>query len=349
VTFGNSGIWMSTNQFGPRIEGRDEVATSQGSEPPRSFQEIRTSFLWNVPYFWIGRFGGVVPYFLPFAVATLLFLALGPRDRAGWLVLAALLVSEAIYTWKIPDNWYGGSGTLGNRYFLNLLPLAFFLVPRGREAIVAASGLVSAALFTGPLLMAPMHHALDPGDHAKGWPFRLFPAELTMLNDLAVFAEPWRKKVPFGDPYGDPKKPGSADPASYFLYFPDNGTFGKERGEGGDGFWVRGGASAEVFLRALEPVRRATFFVTGGPVGDLLEVSVGGRRATLDCAPGQTRSLSLEPEAGFPYKDTFVYVVRLRSTRGGGGERPAADTSERVLGAFVRISLEVTVRGGGGS
>src|SRR4029077_9497312 len=88
VTFGNSGIWMSTNQLGPRVEGRDDVAASQGAEPPRSGREIRDSFLWNLVYFWVGRFGGALPYFPPMVLALAVFVTLGPRSRFGALALA---------------------------------------------------------------------------------------------------------------------------------------------------------------------------------------------------------------------------------------------------------------------
>jgi hypothetical protein len=322
------------------VEGRDDVPASQGSEPPRSAEELRVSLLWGQAYFWIGRFAGVVPYYLPFAVAIALFLFVGPRDQAGVLALLTLVVSQLAYIWIAPDNWYGGSGAIGNRYFLSLVPLAFFLVPRGRERIVALSGLASLALFTGPLLLAPMHHSLDPGDHATRLPYRLFPAELTMLNDLAIFAEPWRKKVAFGDPWGDPRRPGSGDPAAYFLYFSDNGTFGREAVEGQSGFWLRGGSPAEVLLRSLEPVRRMTFLATGGPAGDEVTIEVGGRRAAMSLRPGETRNVVFEPPPGFPYKDMFVHVLRLRSTRGG----PLGQGDERVVGAFMRVSLEVERR-----
>ncbi len=340
VTFGNSGIWMSTNQLGPSIEGVDKAPTSQGAEPPRSADEVAVSFFRNLGYFWIGRFGGVVPYFLPVAAAVAAFLFLGPRNRNGYLALLALLVSQIAYIAQIPDNWYGGSGTLGNRYFLNLLPLAFFLVPRGREVWVAASGLVSVALFTGSLLLAPVANALNPGTHATGLPYRWFPAELTMLNDLSVFAEPWRKKVPVGDPWGKPGKPETGDPSAYFLYFPDNGTFGREVREGQLGFWIVGGRSAEVFLRAIEPVRRMTLLATGGPAGDGLKVHVRSRTAAFDLRPNETRNVVFEPTLGFPYKDTFVYVLRFASTRGA----PDPAHPGRVLGSFVRISLEVDKR-----
>jgi hypothetical protein len=340
VTFGNSGIWMSTNQLGPSIEGVAASPTSQGAEPPRSADEVAVSFFRNLGYFWIGRFGGVFPYFLPVALAVAAFLLFGPRSRHGYLALLALFVSQLAYIAQIPDNWYGGSGTLGNRYFLNLLPLAFFLVPRGREIWVAVSGLVSVAVFTGPLLLSPMANALNPGAHATRRPYLWLPAELTMLNDLSVFAEPWRKKVPIGDPWGRPGKPETGDPSAYFLYFPDNGTFGREEREGQLGFWVQGGRSAEIFLRAIEPVRRMTLLATGGPAGDDLSVRLGSRGAAFSLPPNETHNVVFEPALGFPYKDTFVYVLRLTSTRG------AADPAhpDRVLGSFVSISLEVDRR-----
>lgn len=340
VTFGNSGIWMSTNKLGPRVEGKDDVALSQGAEPPRTAAELRANFLANLGYFWTGRFGGLVAYFLPFAVAVLLFVAVGPRTLPGATALAGFAFSWLFYIWLVPDNWYGGSGTLGNRYFLNVLPLAVYFVPAGREWLVAAAGLASLA-FTAPLLLAPVQHAMAPGEHAKHGLFRRLPAELSMLNDLAIFGEPWRKKRPVGDTEGDPKRPGSADPTAYYLYFMDDGAYGREEWQGTTGFWLRGGAPGEVLVRALEPVTRMTVRVTGGPVGDAVSVSVDStlERATL--ASGESRELVFSPPRGFPYKDTFVHVVKLRSTLGGALPGPDA----RSLGAFVTIRLDVARRG----
>lgn len=328
TTFGNSGIWMSTNQVGPSVEG--EEATSRGAEPGRSSAELWASLGRNLGYFWFGRFGGVVPYFFPAALAVILFLVLGPRDRAGWLALLALGVSWLFYIWMIPDNWYGGSGTLGNRYFLNLLPLAVFLIPRGRERLLAVVGGVCGLAFVGPLLAAPVKHALDPGDHAKRGAFRVLPVELTMLNDLAVFGEAWRKKRPVGDVDGDP--------AAYYLYFPDDGAFGREEKDDQTGFWLRGGSQSEVFVRALEPVRRMSLRVTGAGRGDVVTARVGGESQTLELGPNQAKEAAFATPGGFPYKGTFVTVVRFRSTL--GSRSPSGD-DPRELGAFVSIRLEV--------
>jgi hypothetical protein len=335
MTFGNSGIWMSTNQLGPRVEGRDEVAASQGAEPPRAAREIRDSWLRNLGYFWIGRYGGALPYFLPFVVALAIFLGFGPRSRPGTLALGALVVSYLFYITMIPDNWYGGP-TIGNRYFLNLLPLGLFLIPRGRETLAAVIGTLGSAALLAPILLAPVYHSFNPGVHARQDPFGLFPAELTMLNDLAAFTpEAWRKKQPYGDTEGDAHLHWPADPRAYYLYFPDDATFGKQARDGIEGFWIRGVSRGEVYLRALEPVRRMTVHIKGGPSGDAIMVRVGNRHFTLEVGINEDREATLDPGDGFVYKDSFVYVLEVRSARGA----PYA--------AFVSIKLGVEPRSAG--
>lgn len=337
VTFGNSGHWMSTNELGPRVEG-DGAPLPRGSEPPRAASEIRQSFVWNLLYFWVGRFGGALPYFFPFVAGAAWFLLKGRREPEGWLALLALAVSYLFYIAMIPDNWYGGTGTLGNRYFLNLLPLGLYLVPRGSERTIAVAGAVAAAVFLSPILASPMRHSLRPGEHALHAPFPWLPAELTMLNDLGVFTEPWRKKQPVGDTEGDAATRRRADPRAYYLYFADDGTYGLRQREGRAGFDLKAGARAEVFLRALEPVRRMTFRVAGGTRGDGVAIDGGAARLTLPAAPGATVEGWLTPGSPLVYKDTFVYVLKLSSSGGG------PDASGRPVGAFVEITLDVDAR-----
>jgi hypothetical protein len=337
VTFGNSGIWMSTNQLGPRVQGVREQAASQGAEPPRSLEEHRASFLHNLLWFWNGRFGGLVPYYFPLVVAVLAFLLWGPRAPHAWLGLAVLSLAQLAYITQIPDNWYGGSGTLGNRYFMGVLPVVMLLVPRGREWLVATLGALGALAFVGPMWLAPVEHAQRPGQHATRAPFSALPAELSMLNDLAIFGEPWRKKQPFGDTEGDPRRPGSADPHAYYLYFTDDGTYFKELHDGRPGFWLRAGARAEVLVRALEPARSLSLTVTGGPVGDDVLASVGAARTRVVVAPGEARVAALPLGRPFPYKATAVYVLRLRSARGAA---QSAGDPARAVGAFVELRLQ---------
>ena len=157
-----------------------------------------------------------------------------------------------------------------------------------------------------------------------------------MLNDLSVFTDLWRKKRPYGDTEGDAREGRLADEDAYYLYFLDDGAFGREDAFGRRGFWLRGASEAEVVVRALEPVRRIRVRATGGPVGDIVAVRYA-RGGELPVRAGETRELTLEvQEPGFPYYDTRLYVLRFRSRTG----RTAGGSDPRFLGAFVEIELD---------
>jgi hypothetical protein len=319
-TFETGGIWMSTEHVGPLVAGADEGKETQKTGPARSAEELRVSFVRNLGYFWVGRFGGALPYFPGFVIGVLLFLAMGNRSIAGWLCFVSLVSSFVFFIWLIPDNWYGGGGTVGNRYFLNLLPLGLYLLPRGREAWVGVLGGLVGLGLVGPVLASPVEHSLHPGEHATTSIFHVFPAELTMLNDLSVFTDTWRKKRPYG---------------RYELYFLDDGTFGQESSFEVEGFWLRGGREAEVVLAAARPVQRLRIRVTGGPQGDIVTVVLGAERRRLVVGALKTEEAVFESGAGFPYYGRALYRLRLASRFAG-----ASGKDTRPLGAFVVIATE---------
>ena len=367
VTFGNSGEWMTANQPGPKAEGQREgvlgrvlglvgmalaedkdVQTGSAarelrprwvlSEMTVSPEEIQQAFPRNAVYFWVGRFGGAALYFGPIVAALILFLARGPRDAVGWLALLALGVSYLFYIRMMPDNWYGGSGTIGNRYFTNLLPLVLLILPRGRELLAAIGGALIGGAFVVPLLASPMHYSLWLGHHALLPQYRIAPLDLTMLHDLSLIGEePWRKKQPFGDvgeegPHGRPPAP-----TAYYLYFPDDSTYFREVAHGGEGFWLRGGTEGEVILRTLGPVRNAKIRLLGGPEGDRVKVRVGARSTRLALTAAEERTLDFDLGEGVLYHGDRLHVLRFSSSDGAIVNDPAP----RRLGTFVRIALEL--------
>jgi len=366
VTFGNSGEWMTTNQPGPKIAGQatglggrllaligmstggdasTEASGAPGAgprwlraEPEVAPEEVGSAFWLNCAYFWVGRYGGAALYFCPIVLAALVFAGCGPRDRLGWLGLLSLVASFLFYVRMMPDNWYGGSGTIGNRYFTNLLPLALLIIPRGRELLV---GILSAALggvFAAPLLASPLYYSLHVGQHTLLPLYRVAPLDLTMLNDLGIFGELWRKKQPFGDVGEEGPRGHPAAPNAYYLYFPDDSTYFREVAHGGEGFWLRGGTEGEVILRALGPAGSAKVRLLGGPEGDRVTVRVGARSTRLALRPGEERTLEFDLGAGVLYHGDRLHVLRFRSSDGAVVNDPAP----RRLGTFVRIELALT-------
>jgi hypothetical protein len=336
VTFESAGVWMTTDHLGPLVAGRDEDVQTSRVAPARAAEELRRSFWLNLGYFWVGRFAGALPYFPGVAAAGLLFLLVGPRERHGWLALLALCLSWLGYILVIPDNWYGGGGTIGNRYFLNLVPLGLLLLPRGRGGWAAAAAAALGAALLAPVLASPVHHSLRPGEHATRAAFRVLPAEITMLGDLSVFADVWRKRRPYNAPGGDPARRPPGAPPSYFLWFPDDGTFGQETSFDQEGFWLRGGESAEVALQALAPPARIRLVVTAGPAGDIVTVRLGRERQRLVLPPLKTQEIAFaSPRAALGYYGTSLYLLRFGSRFGGTTER-----DKRTLGSFVYIELQ---------
>ncbi len=335
VTFDSAGVWMTTDHLGPLVEGRDDDEDTARVAPPRPAEELRRSFLLNLGYFWVGRFGGALAYFPGVVLAVLAFLVVGPRERAGSLALLALVASALAYVLLIPDNWYGGAGTIGNRYFVNLVPLGLILLPRGRGPWVALVAAVVTALLISPILLSPVRHSLSPGAHATRPAFRRLPAELTMLGDLSVFTDVWRKRRPYNAPGGDPSRRPEGSPPSYFLWFLDDGTLGQETSFDEEGFWLRGGDDAEVVLQALTPPRAVRLVVTAGPAGDIVTIRLGRERHRLVLQPLRSGEVVLEqPRALLGYYGTSLYRLRFSSRYGAETE-----TDLRTLGSFVRIIL----------
>jgi hypothetical protein len=320
VTFDSTGVWMTTEHVGPLVAGRDEGQRSDRVAPPRAAAELRRSFLLNLGYFWVGRFGGALAYFPGFVAAVLLFLLFGPRERAGWLALVAVATAWLGTILLIPDNWYGGGGTVGNRYLLGFLPLGLLLLPRGRGWLAAAFAATATAVFLVPVLWSPVQHSLRPGQHATRTTFRALPAELTMLGDLSVFTDVWRKRRPF---------PG------YFLWFLDDGTFGQETSFAEEGFWLRGGERAQVVLQAAQPATRVRLRLTAGPAGDIVIARIGSVRKSVVLPPLRSGEMVFEtPQPALGYYGTSVYLLKLGSRYGG-----ATKTDRRKLGSFVVLEL----------
>lgn len=362
VTLGNSGEWMTANQLGPKVAGvsqgrlqqflsllglslsdtgvEAEPAAAAGAprwmqvETATSSEELARAFPKNALYFWIGRNAGAALYFAPLVVSLLVFVIAGPRSTAGWLAVVSLLASQLLYIRVMPDNWYGGSGTLGNRYIISLVPLALLLVPRGREVLVTLIGGALGLVFAGPLLSAPLERSLHGGRHTLLPQFRVAPLELTMLNDLTLFTQMGRKKQPVGD-VGDELARRPPDPRSYSLYFPDDSTYRREEAFGGTGFWLRGGTSGEVLLRAWRPVRTLRLTLVGGPEGDRVWFRAGACREAVALGPRLWRSFECAAGASHTYHGTELYRLHFRSTHGA----TVHDPHERLLGTFVLVEL----------
>ena len=340
VSFDSAGVWMATDHLGPLVADRDEGRQTARAAPPRPAAEIRQSFVLNLAYFWIGRFGGALAYFPGVVAAALLFLLAGPRDRVGWLAVLALVASWLGYILIIPDNWYGGAGTIGNRYFLNLVPLGLLLPARaarggGPRSAPSRRARPSCCRSSSPRCTTRS----IPASTRRARPFascpRSSPCWATCRCSPTSGASAARTTRPAEIPLR--RAPGA--PPAYFLWFLDDGTLRA-------GVVVRGGgllaarqerARTSFSRRSRRPGRSASRS-RPAPAGDILTVRLGRERRRLVLAPFRTQEIAFEaPAPALGYYGTSLYRLRFGSRYGG-----ATPKDQRPLGSFVRILLEET-------
>ena len=294
---------------------------------------------WNLLYFTVGRYSGLLPYFFPGLVAAALFVA-RRHERKSWQswVAAGLLFGAVALMCYMPYTYSGGGGPVGNRYFVSFYPLFLFLMPAIRSVWPIVIGLAVGTLFTAKILLNPFYSSFNPGDHAKAGPLRWLPIERTLLNDLPVSADAERARRPLG---------GSPPIQAYFM---DDNAFLPE----GDGFWVRGESRADVLLRAPLTrgaderdvslrVRALSIEVTNGGAANRVVISGGWDRVRLDLSPGEVRTVQVSAGSSVPYKParyptSFVYGLSVSSSAGFVPFlHDSSNPDSRYLGAHVRV------------
>jgi hypothetical protein len=298
--------------------------------------EIYTQQPWDIVlhdlYFYvIGRFSGVAVYFFPAAAAVLSFLLSDRKRPYQWLVLLIAVFGSVLLIVWIPVNYFGGSGTLGNRYFLNIFPLYFFLLADQRRVVapVLASWGV-AAVFLTSILASPFDAGRKPGEHATTGAFKWLPPELSLINDLPTNNDPEKFRQRFDD--------------GFLGYFLDNNTWGKERrSPGGLGFHVRGGAEAELVVRTRFELTQLVVRVTNvASETNRVRVCTPGGCESREIPPGGKEILELPAGPPFPYEDfghrSYCYLVSIETETGSIPMlENRGETDWRYLGAFVHI------------
>ena len=294
--------------------------------------EIYTQQPWDIVahdlyFFHVGRFSGAAIYFFPAVVAVTLF-AFGSKKSWQWMLLALATFECLLLIVWMPVNYFGGGGTLGNRYFMNIYPVYFFLTPTlVRPLLATLPSWTMAGVFLTTILVNPFAAARRPGAHAASGPFKWLPVELSLINDLPTNIDPAKFRQRFED--------------GYLGYFLDDNTWGRERYRG-VGFWVRGGTRAEMVVRTRFPLDRLTVRVLNVSVPNHIEVCVPGSCTSADYAPGEKKILELPAGQGFPYEDfgarSYCYLVTIAPQTGEIpmlARRGEGDT--RFLGAFIHI------------
>ncbi len=296
--------------------------------------EIYTHQPWDIVfhdlYFYvIGRFSGVAIYCFPAVAAALVFLFSRRRRLDQWLLFAIAVFGCLLLIVWMPVNYFGGGGTLGNRYFLNIFPLFFFLLAgRSRFTGPLVASWVVAAIFLTSILASPFDAGREPGEHATAGVYKMLPAELSLINDLPTNSDPRKFRQKFDE--------------GYLGYFLDNNTWGKEL-RSGLGFHVKGASEAELVVRTRFQLTQLVVRVTNvADERNEVRVCTPGGCESRDLDPGQKEILEIPAGRPFPYEDfgqrSYCYLVSIETETGSIPMLSSrGETDWRYLGAFVHI------------
>jgi len=309
ATFETTGVEMTTNEW--------------------SFPFSWKVFLSNLVYYFFGRFAGVFVYF-PATVLAVIYFVRGRKDLLRWLILGVIAVEILLFIWMFPNDYQGGgAGCLGNRYFLSILPLFFFLVTGISSLRPIFWGWIFTGIFLSQILLNPYRSSFDPGLHASKYPFKWLPVELSLLNKLPCNMSPRAGQVPFG-----------GSPPAFKLYFLDENFYPKET-RVYEGYWTFGDHTSEVILQSPRKLQRITLRIAAGPRPTDVSARYGiFRRRSVRIESGEAR-LTFDV-GGYPYPGpSYLYKFAIGADR---SFIPAFDvpgsTDARDLGCFVGFEIE---------
>jgi hypothetical protein len=220
-----------------------------------------------------------------------------------------------LFVITLPYTWFGGGGSVGNRYFMGAYGLFLFLLPPVTSIAVAILPWIVGGIFMAKLVLTPFTTSFSPGSYADAGPLRMLPVELSNLNDLPIMTERDLRVGWFGDDPG--RQAGTTDPG-FQIYFLDKNAFK----EGDKSFWTRGESRAEFLVKTDRPMKRIIFSLSAGPVATRVRVKLEGRSQDADLAAGETRQLTFALNDGFPYidkddgKPRFVWNASVSSPDG---------------------------------
>lgn len=283
----------------------------------------------NIFYYFFGRFTGIAWYFFPAFLALLLFFS-GRRKFLDWVILGTAAIGILIYIVLMPDNYGGGGGSLANRYFLNIYPYFLFLPParkRGRSILIIW---VMAAIFISQILISPFRSSAKPATHAKKFPFKILPLEMTQVNNLPTNTNPDAFRVHIW-----PDKP---HPAREFLHFLDDNFHPRLEP---NGIWTRGSKACEFILKTYYPLSEVGVRLLNNPRRDNeIKVKVEGRTKKIVLQPNQRAELRFPLGKGFRLEGRYHYRMKIKAAKGSIPyyEDPKS-LERRNLGVFFELDL----------
>lgn len=285
--------------------------------------------IFNIFYYFFGRFTGIAWYFFPALLAMILFFR-SRRRIYDWLTLLALAGGILVYIVLTPEFYGGGGGSLANRYFLNIYPLFLFLPSAKKTRRQVFLIWIIAAVFISQILVSPFRSSAQPATHAKKFPIKALPLEMTQVNHFPTNTNPLAFRVSIW-----PDKP---HPQREFIHFLDDNFFPRLEPTG---IWTRGDKTCEFILKTYYPLREIGVRLLNNPrSNNEITVKVEGQRQKIILQSKQWGELRFTVGNGFKMQERYHYRMRIKASKGSIPYYEDPNSLERrYLGVFFELEL----------
>ncbi len=250
----------------------------------------------NLFYYFFGRFTGMFIYFFPAFFLFIVFF-LQKKIPEDWFILVTIAVSILIACILFAaDSYFGGSGSLGNRYFLNIFPLFFFLGYKHRLFKFSLVPILAAALLLSPTFMDALYHSYRPRMAGIDFPIKYFPVEKTQYLHLPTNENPRARNRDVG--------------GKYHLYFINDNYHLLE----GEHFWTNGTGEAELLLLAPGKVKRFAVTLQNHPLKNRVCFQIEHQRKQLGIGPAMKKLLVFEKITGLKVARGYLYHIKVKAS-----------------------------------
>ncbi len=259
-TFDNLGIKMSSSNYWQRYYITPKI------------------FLLNLIYFFVGRYTGLLIYGLPGFIFLILFLFRRERNYLKYIIVLTFFIEIFVYIGLAPDNYFGGAGSLGNRYALNFFPLLFFLFPKKidlKKILYIAMGSV---LFLAPAFFEPIFYSAYTGELSKTPILSLFPPELTQISSIPTNINPHAYRKPL---------------VNSKIYILNNNFNGLKEDRG---IWMYKEGTIEFVLETTKKCENLKLLLKNNPLKELnyVKIKIGSKKIKLTLDSDEAKEVILQ-------------------------------------------------------
>lgn len=255
--------------------------------------------IFNFFYYFFGRFTGMFIYFASAFFVLILFI-FQKKEKTDWFILLAIGFSILFYILITSDNYFGGSGSVGNRYFLNIFPLFFFLGYKTRIFKFSFLPLGLSLIFLSGVYIDSFYHSSMARPAGLSFPIKLFPPEKTQFLSLPT-NQNFRA---FGRWIHDGNR-------KYQIFFINDNFWTIEENY----FWTRGNKQLELFVVTLEKVKEFEVSLKNIPEINRVFFQVEYRKKELMLAPNQEHLIKFKNVSGLKVKNRYIYYLKIKSDK----------------------------------